>query len=59
MHWKAGHAMNLPNDWMKELEMLTWRFAHLGIGPDLTSMTMIELTGLYCYLARLAGGDAQ
>ena len=39
--------------------MLTWRFSHLGIGPDLASMTIIELTGLYCYLARLAGGDAQ
>ena len=46
--------MKLPNDWMKELEMLTWRFSHLGIGPDLAGMTMIELTGLYSYLARLA-----
>lgn len=46
--------MKLPKDWMKELEMLAWRFSHLGFGPDLAGMTMIELTGLYCYLAKLA-----
>jgi hypothetical protein len=47
--------MKPPRDWLKELELLAWRFAHLGIGPDLAGMTMCELAGLYAYLARLAG----
>ncbi len=46
--------MKLPRDWLNELELLTWRFAHLGIGPDLAGMTCSELVGLYFYLARLA-----
>jgi hypothetical protein len=54
MRWKAGRAMKLPNDWLKELELLTWRFAHLGFGPDLGSLTALELAGLYGYLKRLA-----
>jgi hypothetical protein len=49
--------MKLPNDWMKELEMLAWRFAYLGIGPDQADMTVIDLTGLYCNLAGLANGE--
>jgi hypothetical protein len=46
--------MKLPRDWLKELELLTWRYTHLGIGPDLAGMTMVELAALYAYLARLA-----
>ena len=46
--------MKLPLDWLKELEVLAWRFAHLGIGPDLAGMTLQELVGLHAYLARLA-----
>jgi hypothetical protein len=46
--------MKLPLDWRKELELLVWRFAHLGIGPDLAGMTIHELAGLYAFLARLA-----
>lgn len=46
--------MKPPSNWFKELEWLAWRFAHLGFGPDLAGMTAIELTGLYCYLSRLA-----
>jgi hypothetical protein len=46
---------SLPLDWLKELEMLVWRFAHLGIGPDITGMTLVELAGLHAYLVRLAG----
>lgn len=38
---------------IKELEMLTTRFSHLGIGADLASMSMVELWGLHCYLQRL------
>jgi hypothetical protein len=56
MPWKAGLPMKLPRDWLKELELLAWRFTHLGIDPDLASMTMCELAGLYVFLARLAGG---
>ncbi|MDR6537289.1 hypothetical protein [Variovorax soli] len=47
--------MKLPRDWLKELELLTWRFAGMGITPDLASMTMVELAGLYLYLRRLSG----
>jgi hypothetical protein len=46
--------MKLPNDWLKELELLAWRFSHLGFGPDLAGMTLLELTALYSYLSRLA-----
>jgi hypothetical protein len=46
--------VKLPRDWLKELELLVWRFAHLGIGPDLAGMTTSELAALYAYLARLA-----
>jgi hypothetical protein len=46
--------MQLPNDWLKDLELLVWRFSHLGFSPDLMGMTAIELAGLYSYLVRLA-----
>jgi hypothetical protein len=46
--------MKQPSDWLKELELLTWRFSGLGIGPDLAGITMNELAGLYAYLSRLA-----
>lgn len=54
MYWTVGQAMKLPNDWLKDLELLVWRFSHLGFGPDLYGMTMIELAGLYRFLMRLA-----
>lgn len=46
--------MHKPDDWLKELEQLVWRFSHLGFGPDLYGMTLIELAGLHSYLSRLA-----
>jgi hypothetical protein len=46
--------MKLTRDRLKELELLAWRFAHLGIGPDLAGMTFCELAALYAYLSRLA-----
>ena len=46
--------MKRAPDWLKELELLAWRFAHLGIGPDLAGMTLCELAGLHAYLSRLA-----
>ena len=41
-------------DWIKELELLVWRFSGLGFGPDLAGMTFCELQGLHTYLSRLA-----
>jgi len=49
--------MQLPRDWRKELELLAWRFAHLGIGPDLAGMTAAELAAVYAYLVRMAAGE--
>ena len=46
--------MKLPDDWLKELEQLVWRFSYLGFGPDLCGMTTTELAGLHSYLSRLA-----
>jgi hypothetical protein len=49
--------MKLPPDWLRELEMLAWRFAHLGIGPDLAGTAVADLAAMYVYLARLAAGE--
>lgn len=46
--------MELPSDWIEGLEMLAWRFSYLGFGPDMAGMTLLELSGLYSYLTRLA-----
>lgn len=46
--------MTRPDDWLKELELLAWRFSSLGFGPDMAGMTMTELAALYAYLTRLA-----
>lgn len=45
--------MNQQFDWLKELNLLACRFAHLGISADLSGMTVCELFGLYTYLTRL------
>lgn len=54
MFARVGCNMQCPHDWLKELELLAWRFSGLGFSPDLAGMTLIELAGLYAYLARLA-----
>ena len=46
--------MSRPDGWIDELQLLALRFAHLGFGPDLSVMTVVELAGLYSFLARLA-----
>jgi hypothetical protein len=46
--------MKLPDNWLDDLEMLAWRFSHLGFGPDMGGMTVVELVGLYAFLSRLA-----
>lgn len=43
------------DDWLKALQGLLVRFSSLGIGPDVASLSMVELWGLYCYLKRMAG----
>lgn len=50
--------MKLPSDWRTDLELLAWRFAHLGFGPDLAGMPILEIAGLYVYLRRLADAAA-
>ena len=42
------------NDWLERLQMLIARFSYLGISADITSLSMFEAWGLYCYLSRLA-----
>lgn len=48
--------MKRPDDLLKELQMLAWRFSVLCFGPDLASMTVAELGALYARLTRLATG---
>lgn len=50
--------MRRPDDWLKALELLAWRFAGLGFGPDLACMTTTALAALYARLTRLAAGAA-
>jgi hypothetical protein len=45
----------MNNDaWLERLQTLSIRFAHLGVCSDLAAMSLIELWGVYLYLARLA-----
>lgn len=41
--------------WPDELQMLASRFAHAGIGPDLATLGIVELYGIYLWLSRQAG----
>ena len=43
--------------WYPRLQELAARFSSLGLTPDLASLTLAELWGVYCYLCRL-GGEA-
>lgn len=45
-----------PDDWLERLESLTVRFSHLGIGADLTALSLIDAWGVYLFLSRLADG---
>lgn len=46
--------MNGPA-WLEDLQALAARFAGLGVGPDLSALTLAEAWGLYRFLARMAG----
>ena len=39
--------------WLEDLEMLIARFSYLGIGADIASLSLSELSGLYLHLSRL------
>jgi hypothetical protein len=39
--------------WLTELPMLLWRYADVGIIPDVSQMSLDELHGVYLFLARL------
>jgi hypothetical protein len=39
---------------MERAQALAARLPHMGVGPDLATMTLAELWGLCCYLQRLA-----
>ena len=41
--------------WYPRLQELAARFSSLGLTPDLASLTLAELWGVYCHLCRLAG----
>ncbi len=43
----------LRDNWLQELQILCNRHASMGITPDLASLTLIELWGLYCWLKGL------
>ena len=42
--------------WLERLQSISVQFSHLGIGADLTALSLIELWGLYLFLSRLADG---
>lgn len=42
--------------WLEHLTMLVERFSYLGISPDITSLSLIELWALYLYLSRMTEG---
>lgn len=50
--------MKRPDDWLKALGLLAWRFDGLGLGPDLVGLTTTGLAALYARLTRLAAGAA-
>lgn len=45
--------MNRP-EWLERLQSLSVRFSYLGIGADITALSLNEAWGLYLYLSRLA-----
>jgi hypothetical protein len=42
--------------WLERLQTLLERFSYLGVDADIAALSLIELWGLYCFLARLAEG---
>lgn len=46
-----------PAAWLEDLQALAARFAGLGIGPDLATVTLAEAWGIFVFLRRLAKGQ--
>lgn len=44
----------MPERLIERAQALAMRLPHMGVGPDLASMTLAELWSLCCYLQRLA-----
>lgn len=44
------------DDWLQSLSRLAYRAQGLGVVPDLASLALCELWGLYCYLRRITEG---
>jgi hypothetical protein len=44
----------MREDLLQRTEALAARLAHLGIGPDLTALSLADLWGVYRFLQRLA-----
>lgn len=42
--------------WLERLECLAARLPELCLGTDLAALTVAELSGLYRFLSRIAGG---
>ena len=52
----CGHTIACLNgSWLQELEALVVRHSHLGIAPDIASLSLIEAWGLHQWLIRLGG----
>lgn len=45
----------LSFEWLKELEILAYKYQSQGVTHDIASMTLIELWGVYQYLRGLGG----
>lgn len=43
-------------DWWERLQTLYNRFSPLGMGADLTALSVVEAWGVYRFLSRLADG---
>jgi hypothetical protein len=42
--------------WLENLQMLIAKYSYIGINADYSSLTKVELWGVYCYLSRLDEG---
>lgn len=43
-------------DWLQKLQTLAVRYSHLGLNPDLASLSLVELYGIYLWLRGLSDG---
>lgn len=44
-------------DWLERLQTLSERFSYLGMGADVSALSIIEAWGVYRYLSRVNGGE--